>query len=93
MVLIYRIYCNHSLYAPYTITIKNPGPEVTQDFIKKIFSHTYTSKTSNTSKHGLGLPYVKNLVQTHKGTIELSNETINNSENIPCQYLVIHITI
>ncbi len=90
---IQNINCNHSLYAPYTITIKNPGPEVTQDFIKKIFSHTYTSKTSNTSKHGLGLPYVKTLVQTHKGTIELSNETINNSENIPCQYLVIHITI
>lgn len=84
---------NHGSSAPYTITIKNPGPEVTQDFIKRIFSHTYTSKTNNKSKHGLGLPYVKNLVQTHKGTIELFNETINNYENIPCQYLVIHITI
>lgn len=79
---------------PFSITVKNPGPEVTQSFIKQIFSADYTSKSKDTTKHGLGLPYIKTLVHQCKGHIEASNEMIlsGNLEG-PQRYFVLHITI
>lgn len=79
---------------PFSITVKNPGPEVTQSFIKQIFSVDYTSKSNDPTKHGLGLPYVKTLVHQCKGHIEASNEMIlSGTPEKPQRYFVLHITI
>ncbi|MCI8780019.1 MAG: GHKL domain-containing protein [Lachnospiraceae bacterium] len=78
---------------PFAFTAKNPGPEATQDFINKIFTTGYSSKTDTSSEHGLGLPYIKSLVQKHHGYIEVSNETIIlDDTNKACQYFVIHVS-
>lgn len=79
---------------PFAITVKNPGPETTQDFIKKIFSMGYTSKNTSSAEHGLGLPYIKSLVQKQHGYIEVSNEmiTLDDAEK-PIRYFVIHISV
>lgn len=79
---------------PFAITVKNPGPEATQDFIKKIFSTGYTSKTESSPEHGLGLPYIKSLTQKHHGYIEVSNEMItpDNTEK-QCRYFTIHVSV
>ena len=79
---------------PFAITVKNPGPEATQDFIDKIFSVGYTSKATSSEEHGLGLPYIKSLLRKRHGYIEISNEMIasDNTEN-PIRYFVIHISV
>lgn len=85
---------SNNLNTPFYITVKNPGPKATQDFIKKIFSTGYTSKTTDTNNHGLGLSYVKALIHRHKGHIEISNEIISNEKKKrDDQYFVISISI
>lgn len=80
--------------APFTITIKNPGPEATQDFIKQIFSAGYTSKTKDIENHGLGLSYIKTLAHRYKGHIEISNEIIADDEfKKERRYFVISVSI
>lgn len=78
------------------ITVKNPGPEATQDFIKKIFSDGYTSKAASSfsAERGLGLPYIKSVIQKHHGYIEVSNEMIapDDAEK-PFRYFIIHISV
>lgn len=79
---------------PFAITVKNPGPEATQDFIDKIFTMGYSSKADPSFEHGLGLPYIKSLVQKHHGYIEVSNETIVPEDTQKtCQYFVIYISV
>ena len=80
----------------FSITVKNPGPEATQDFIKKIFSVGYTSKATSSlsAERGLGLPYIKSVIQKHHGYIEVSNEMIalDDAEK-PFRYFIIHISV
>lgn len=80
--------------APFNITVKNPGPEASPEFIKQIFTDGYTSKTTDTEKHGLGLAHVKTLTKRHKGHIEIGNEMLfsNTSQN-ECRYFVICVSI
>lgn len=89
-----NITTSNNSQTPFTITVKNPGPEATQDFTKQIFSAGYTSKTTDTEDHGLGLSYVKTLAHRYKGHIEVSNETITDDESQKeCRYFVISVSI
>lgn len=82
------------LRPPFSITVKNPGPEATQDFIKKIFSAEYTSKIPFSAEHGLGLSYIKSLVQKQHGYIEVSNEMITpDGAEKPYRYFIIHVSV
>ena len=76
----------------FSITVKNPGPEPTQDFIKQIFSEKYTSKKEKES-HGLGLPSLKSMVTKYHGQIEIENESIKNEQNESIRYLVIRAVL
>lgn len=76
----------------FSISVKNPGPEATQDFVKQIFSEHYTSKKDGIS-HGLGLPSLKTMVTKSHGHIEVENETIENEQNEPIRYLVLRVVI
>jgi len=79
---------------PFAVTVKNPGPEVTQDFIHKIFSAGYTSKEDAPAEHGIGLAYIKSLVQRQHGYIEVSNEMIPQDNTKQArQYFVIHVSV
>lgn len=83
--------CTHH---PFSITVKNPGPEATPDFIKQIFSAGYTSKTGQASQHGLGLSYVKSLVHQCKGHIEIENDMISfDDTKETCRHFIIHVTV
>lgn len=80
--------------SPFSIAVKNLGPEATPDFIKKIFTPDYTSKTRQALQHGLGLPYVKSLVHQCKGQIEIENDMIaSDNTKQPCRYLIIHVSV
>ena len=76
----------------FSITVKNPGPEATQDFIKQIFSENYTSKKEKEA-HGLGLPSLKTMVAKHHGQIELENESIISEQDEEVRYLVIRVAV
>lgn len=80
--------------SPFTITVKNPGPEASPEFIRKIFSDGYTSKNKDLENHGLGLAHVKTLTRRYKGEIEVANEMIfDNTLQKDCRYFVICISI
>lgn len=79
---------------PFTITVKNPGPEATPEFIKRIFTEGYTSKTKDSENHGLGLSHVKSLVHRYKGYIEVANEMIiDERTHEERRYFVISVSI
>ena len=50
------------------ITIEDSGPGIDSENIDKIFEPLFTTKQHGT---GLGLATVKNIVDMHKGTIEV----------------------
>lgn len=61
----------------------NLGPIATPQFIEKIFSEGYTSKTIiDGSPHGLGLPTLLKLIKNYNGEITVENEIINNKNYI-----------
>lgn len=73
------------------ITIKNPGPIASQEFIQQIFSVHYTTKEKQSSNHGLGLSYLKSVVNRYHGHIEVENEYMDSKNNTNICYLVIRI--
>ena len=58
------------------VEFKNNGPKINKSQQKQIFENLYTTKGRGA---GLGLGIVKNVVETHRGEIDLfsdENETI-----------------
>jgi signal transduction histidine kinase len=56
---------------PVTIAIRDTGPGLAQDQLKRIFEPFYTTKASGT---GLGLYVVKQLVEKNGGRVEVSSK-------------------
>lgn len=56
--------------------IGNPGPAISAEFCKRIFSKNYTSKAS--SHHGIGLYKLNTFVKLNKGEISVENKTVEN---------------
>lgn len=85
---------SNSAYPPFSIIVKNPGPEATQDYIHMIFSEKYSSKENYSGEHGLGLPYLQSIIRKYKGQIEIKNEIIAPEENeIAKRYFVICVSV
>lgn len=61
-----------------TLTFKDNGPGIAQIYQKNIFERFYRipekGDTHNTKGSGLGLHYVKQMVEKHSGTIKLKSE-------------------
>lgn len=58
----------------FAIKVENPGPIITDELKKSIFSKHYTTKQEKDG-HGIGLSILKAIVQRYDGTIYLSNTT------------------
>ena len=56
------------------LSIADTGPGISQEDLPRVFDRYYHSSRSGTQKStGLGLAIVKNLVELHRGTIELKS--------------------
>jgi two-component system sensor histidine kinase AgrC len=62
--------------------ISNPGPVLTPDFCKNIFTRGYTTKTDPASRHGLGLYHLNKSLKDKNGELNLGNETIDGMNYI-----------
>jgi len=62
------------------IEIENTGPNIPEKDLDKIFEPLYTTKMEGT---GLGLSGCKNIIQSHKGTITVSNNPVTFIIKIP----------
>lgn len=57
------------------ISIKDNGLGIAVDDLRLIFNkYTRVAKTTNIKGHGIGLNYVKRIVEKHKGIIDVSSE-------------------
>lgn len=74
----------------FRITVENPGPVVTDEFIRMIFAKRYTTKKEKAG-HGLGLSIVKSLVKKYHGNISVYNSTHTETPDI--RYLSIEIEL
>jgi len=59
----------------YTISIRNSHPILSADSYTWIFEKGYTTKKEQGEEHGYGLYIVKQLVEKHKGVIQVKSET------------------
>lgn len=57
----------------FCIEITDNGVGITDEQMKQIFKPFYTSKR-NSINFGMGLPYCKNVMQAHEGSIEVSSD-------------------
>ena len=62
------------------IKVENPGPDVTKDFISRMFKKGVTSK-SNKEGHGFGMYILKSKVNKNNGKVIVSN-TMRNGEKM-----------
>lgn len=53
------------------IQIEDTGPGIPEEDIKKIFEALYSTRSTGV---GLGLPYVKQIIEQHKGGIDVKSE-------------------
>lgn len=74
----------------FRITVENPGPVATDEFIKTIFTKRYTTKKDDFG-HGLGLSIVNSIVKKYHGYISVFNTT--HSETPDTTYLSIEIEL
>ena len=81
---------NNNSENKFRITVENPGPIATDEFIHKIFSKRYTTKQEK-SGHGLGLSIIKTITKKYYGNISIYNSTHNETPNI--NYLSIEIEL
>lgn len=67
-----------------TVLIKNNGPKLTKEELRRIFDKFYQGDTSHASEGtGIGLSIAKRIIQLHKGTISVTSsqeETIFSVE-------------
>ncbi len=54
-----------------TVSIDDTGPGISEESLKEIFEPFFTTKQKGT---GLGLAIVKNIVEAHRGTIEVTSQ-------------------
>ena len=67
----------------FTLTFTDNGSGIPKEFQQKIFEKFFrvpNGDTHNTKGYGLGLSYVKTIVEQHKGTINLVNKQGTGSE-------------
>ena len=58
------------------ILLSNNGPKIEEHYLKDIFKAGFTTKDDTDNNHGYGLSIVKDLVESHNGTIQVkSNDT------------------
>ncbi len=62
------------------ISIKDSGPGLPPEIIKKVFSSLYSSKPDG---NGLGLKIAKTIIELHGGTISVRNNPTTFSINLP----------
>ncbi len=59
------------------VIVKDTGPGIPPEIMAHIFKPFYTTKGKRT---GLGLPYVKQIIEEHRGTIEIKSEPGQGTE-------------
>jgi signal transduction histidine kinase len=62
------------------IDIKDSGPGIPNDLIKKVFSSLFTTKSDG---NGLGLKVAKTIIEMHGGTISVRNNPTTFSIKLP----------
>jgi two-component system heavy metal sensor histidine kinase CusS len=58
------------------LSVENPGPNIAAEHLPRLFDRFYRvdpSRQRKTEGTGLGLAIVKSIVETHEGTVEVSN--------------------
>jgi signal transduction histidine kinase len=67
------------------VTVENTGPGIPESMLPKIFSPFVTSKRAQGGS-GLGLPIARNIMEMHKGTIQLENiaSGVKATVEFPC---------
>ncbi|MDD5347882.1 MAG: ATP-binding protein, partial [Candidatus Omnitrophica bacterium] len=55
------------------ITVEDSGTGIPEQFVSKVFDPFFTTKRSRGGT-GLGLSIVRNIIETHKGTIRIANK-------------------
>jgi len=61
----------------YVVEISDKGKGMPENILKKIFEKFYREETGNIHNvkgHGLGLAYVKNIINLHKGTVKVDSK-------------------
>lgn len=61
------------------IKIKNNGPKINEDIIDRIFDSGFTTKKDKYKESGFGLAIVKDIVESHNGSISV-HSTIEETE-------------
>ncbi len=72
----------------YRLTVENPGPEISQEDLERIFGRFYRIDKARTGgSFGLGLPIARSLVTAHAGKIwaESENGTVRFAVQLPKQ--------
>jgi two-component system sensor histidine kinase HydH len=63
-----------------TMTFENSGPNISSEDLTRIFDTLFTTKLEGT---GLGLSSCKNIVEQHKGTIQVTTDPVIFSIRLP----------
>jgi two-component system phosphate regulon sensor histidine kinase PhoR len=61
----------------YIVEFSDKGKGIPENILKKIFEKFYREETGNIHNvkgHGLGLAYVKNIINLHKGTVKVASK-------------------
>ena len=62
----------------FIFSLSNPGPTITPDLLTNLFKGGYSTKNNNSANRGIGLYTLKNMLNENNGSINVSNELIDN---------------